>query len=166
MRRLPLFSVLAALLTLLLAPARLAADLVWTPQGGWKVEGGALAQLSGDEGRNALDLMNKARTAEEAHSTRSALKSYNLVYKKYPNSVFASEALYRAGRIYQQNQEYYKAFSTFQQMVSRYPNSEKFTQVIGEQYRIAADLFGEGELAHVALSSVERLLGISLADRK
>jgi len=26
-------------------------------------------------------------------------------------------------------------------MVARYPNSEKFTQVIGEQYRIAADLF-------------------------
>ncbi len=141
MRRLPLLSVLAALLTLLLAPARLAADLVWTPQGGWKVEGGALAQFNGEEGRNALDLMNKARTAEENHSNRSALKSYNLVYKKYPNSVFASEALFRAGRIYQQNLEYYKAFSTYQQMVSRYPNTEKFTQVIGEQYRIAADLF-------------------------
>ena len=28
---------------------------------------------------------------------------------------------------------------------------------------MAADMFGEGELAHVALSSVERLLGISLA---
>lgn len=31
---------------------------------------------------------------------------------------------------------------------------------------MAADLFGEGELAHVALTSVERLLGISLADKK
>ena len=31
---------------------------------------------------------------------------------------------------------------------------------------IAADLFGEGELAHVALASVERLLGISLAENK
>lgn len=31
---------------------------------------------------------------------------------------------------------------------------------------IAADLFGEGELGHVALSSVERLLGISLAETK
>jgi AcrR family transcriptional regulator len=30
---------------------------------------------------------------------------------------------------------------------------------------IAADLFGEGELAHVALSSVERLLGIRFADK-
>jgi len=31
---------------------------------------------------------------------------------------------------------------------------------------MAADMFGEGELAHVALSSVERLLGISLAEKK
>ena len=30
---------------------------------------------------------------------------------------------------------------------------------------MAADMFGEGELAHVALSSVERLLGISLANK-
>jgi len=30
----------------------------------------------------------------------------------------------------------------------------------------AADLFGEGELAHVALASVERLLGIKLTDKK
>jgi outer membrane protein assembly factor BamD len=141
MRRLPFLSLLAATAALLLAPARLAADLVWTPQDGWKVEGGALAGFSGEEGRNALDLMNKARSAEEAGSSRSALKTYNSVYKKYPNSVFAAEALYRAGRIYHQDQQYYKAFSTYQTMVSRYPSSEKFNQVIGEQYRIAADLF-------------------------
>ena len=30
---------------------------------------------------------------------------------------------------------------------------------------MAADMFGEGELGHVALSSVERLLGISLANK-
>ena len=30
---------------------------------------------------------------------------------------------------------------------------------------IAADMFGEGELAHIALSSVERLLGITLAEK-
>ena len=141
MRRLSPPLVLAALLALLFVPARLAADLIWTPQGGWRVEGGALAGLGGDEGRNALDLMNKARTAEEANSQSSALKLYINVTKKYPNSVFASEALYRTGLIYQKRQQYYKAFDTFQQMLSRYPNSEKFTQVIGEQYRIASMLF-------------------------
>jgi outer membrane protein assembly factor BamD len=141
MRRLPLSLLFAAAAALFIVPARVTADLVWTPQDGWKVEGGALAGLAGEEGRHALDSMNRARAAEESRNSGSALKLYTSVAKKYPNSVFAPEALYRAGRIQQQNQQYYKAFATFQQLVSRYPSSEKFNQVIGEQYRIAADLF-------------------------
>src|SRR3954469_8812977 len=72
------------------------ADLVWTAQGGWRVEGGALSGLAGAEGRNALDQMNKARSAEERNSLRSAIKTYESVAKKYPNSIYAPEALYRA----------------------------------------------------------------------
>lgn len=141
MSRLPSFLSLAALCGLLLAPARLAADLIWTPQGGWKAEGGILAGFSGEDGRNALDYMNKARAAEEAGHDGSALSSYGNVTKKYPNSVFAAEALYRIGLIREKRRQYYKAFDTYQQMVARYPNSEKFNQVIGEQYRIASQLF-------------------------
>ena len=47
------------------APARLAADLVWSRETGWRMEGGALAGLTGGEGRNALDQMNRARSSEE-----------------------------------------------------------------------------------------------------
>ncbi|HEX2861747.1 MAG TPA: outer membrane protein assembly factor BamD [Lacunisphaera sp.] len=137
---------LAALAALLFFPARSAADLVWTPEGGWKVEGGVLAGFSGEEGRNALDLMNKARTAEEAGNEGSAFKHYNSVTKKYPNSVYAAEALFRMGLIQQKQRKYHKAFQSYQNLVSRYPNSEKFNQVIGEQYRIASDL-GEGKRA-------------------
>jgi outer membrane protein assembly factor BamD len=146
MRRPSFPLLLAALAVILLLPARLAADLVWTPEEGWKVQGGALAGFSGEEGRNALDLMNKARRAEEAGSERSAFKHYNNVTKKYPNSVYASEALFRMGLIQQKQRKYHKAFQTYQSLVSRYPNTEKFNQVIGEQYRIASDL-SEGKRA-------------------
>jgi outer membrane protein assembly factor BamD len=131
---------LAALAVLSLLPARLAADLVWTPEGGWKVEGGALSSLMGEEGRNALDLMNKARSAEEAGNDGTALRHYGNVIKRYRNSVYAAEALYRTGLIQQKQRKYHKAFQTFQSLVTGYPNSEKFNQVIGEQYRIASDL--------------------------
>jgi outer membrane protein assembly factor BamD len=141
MRRLTLTLFLAALSGLLIAPARLAAELVWTPSGGWRVEGGVLAGLATEDGRNALDIMNKARAAEEAGQQKYALKLYASISKKYPNSVFSSEALFRTGMIHEKRQEYYKAFDAFQLLVSRYPNSEKFNQVIGEQYRIASMLF-------------------------
>ncbi len=146
MRRLPLPFLLAVLAAVLLTPARLAADLVWTPEGGWKVQGGVLATLQGEEGRNALDLMNKARTAEEAGEEGRAFKAYTQVIKKYPNSVYAAEALFRTGLIQQKQRKYHKAFQTYQLLVAGYPNSEKFNQVIGEQYRIASDL-AEGKRA-------------------
>lgn len=146
MRRLSTLLLPAVLAAIVLAPARLAADLVWTPESGWKVQGGALSSLMGEEGRNALDLMNKARQAEENGDDSKALKHYTQVTKRYANSVYAAEALYRTGLIQQKQRKYHKAFQSFQLLVSGYPNSEKFNQVIGEQYRIASDL-AEGKRA-------------------
>jgi outer membrane protein assembly factor BamD len=131
---------LFALAFLIAAPARLAADLVWTPQTGWKVEGGVLSGLTGTEGRNALDTMNKAREAEEDRSNRRAIKLYNRVAKKYPNSIYAPEALYRSAMLRLQKKQYVKAFDDFQAVLVRYPNTPRFDQIVGEQYRIASAL--------------------------
>src|SRR5678815_3384316 len=130
-RRLPAFlCVLFAVLNLL-AIAR--ADLVWSPQTGWRVEGGVLSGLSGAEGRNALDQMNKARTAEEAGSRRSASSTYRAVAKKYPNSIYAPEALYRSARLRLAGKNYTKSFEDFQQVLARYPNTRRFNEIVGER---------------------------------
>ena len=135
----PVFGLVLTILALAL-PARLAADLVWTPQGGWRVEGGALSGLTGNDGRNAVELMNKARTAEEQGSSGSALGSYEKVAKKYPNSVYAPEALYRAAKLRLARKQYLKAFEDYQNVTIRYPNTKRFNEIVGEQYRIASAL--------------------------
>jgi outer membrane protein assembly factor BamD len=147
MRRSSLFALLGLVLTLCGA-ARLHAELVWTPGKGWEVKGGVLAGLTGEDGRNALDAMNKARAAEEAGDTRKAIKGYESVTKKFPNSVYASEAFYRTGLLQEKRREYYKAFESLQQIVFRYPNSERFNQVVGDQYRIAQGLL-DGKRAYM-----------------
>ncbi|MCX6956201.1 MAG: outer membrane protein assembly factor BamD [Verrucomicrobia bacterium] len=116
------------------------ADLVWTKDTGWRVEGGALAGLSGADGRKALDLMNEARTKEENGSRRSAIKAYANVAKKYPNSIYAPEALYRSARLRLAGRDFQKAFEDYQAVVGRYPNTKRFNEIIGEQYRIASAL--------------------------
>ena len=122
-------------------PARLAAELVWKPQTGWRVEGGVLAGVAGGpEARNALELMNKARNDEERHHVGAAISGYNKVGKKYPNSIYAPEALYRAAKLYLGRKEYYNSFSAFQSVVGRYPSTRRFNEIIGEQYRIAGSL--------------------------
>lgn len=138
-RRLPVaLSILFSVCCLLTAIAR--ADLVWNPQTGWSLDGGALSGLAGAEGRNALDQMNKARTAEEAGSSRSAIKTYQSVAKRYPNSIYAPEALYRSARLRLSRKEFTKAFEDFQQVLGRYPNTRRFNEIVGEQYRIASAL--------------------------
>lgn len=139
LRRLPILALTLAAVFLSL-PARLAAELVWKPGTGWQVDGGAISGLLGSEGRNAVELMNKAREAEENKSVGSALSSYNKVAKKYPNSIYAPEALYRAAKLHLTRKEYFKAFESYQGVVGRYPNSKHFSEIIGEQYRIASAL--------------------------
>lgn len=121
-----------------LATAR--ADLVWTPGQGWSVEGGVLAGVTGDEARNALDLMNTARNAEESGNSKRAIKNYRRTADRYPNSIYAAEALYRAGLLLEKRREYYKAFDTLQEIVYKYPNNPRFSQVIADQYRISSAL--------------------------
>lgn len=116
------------------------ADLIWTKEAGWRVEGGALSGMAGAEGRTALDQMNKARAAEEAGSALSASRSYQAIAKRYPNSIYAPEALYRSARLRLSRKEYTKAFDDFQQVLSRYPNTRRFNEIVGEQYRIASAL--------------------------
>ena len=112
------------------------AELVWSAQTGWRVEGGMLSGLTGAEGRNALDQMNKARSAEEGGSLRSAVKTYQSIAKKWPNSVYAPESLYRSAKLQLRRQEYTKSFEDFQQVLSKYPNTKRFNEIVGEQYRI------------------------------
>lgn len=119
---------------------RLAAGLVWSPGTGWQAEGGIAAGLGGIDSVNALDLMNRARDAEEAGSLRRALKLYRSVEKDYTNSIYAPEALYRSAKVRLARRQYFKAFEAYQGAVSRYPSYDRFNEIVGEQYRIAAAL--------------------------
>ena len=116
------------------------ADLVWGPDTGWKIEGGILSGLTGADGRDALILMNKARTAEEGRHYHTALKAYARVVKIYPNSIYAPEAYYHTGNIWLARGRYYKAFDSYQQILTRYPNTKRFNELIEDQYRIASAL--------------------------
>ncbi|OAM87743.1 outer membrane protein assembly factor BamD [Termitidicoccus mucosus] len=141
----PVFFIRPAIRLLLLAFAlaisgRLAAELIWTPENGWKIEGGVLSGLVGNEGRNALGLMNEAREDEEKGRVRPAIKDYERVGKRYSNSIYAPEALYRAAKLQREIRKYNKSFNNFQTVVSRYPNTTRFDEIIGEQYNLGAAL--------------------------
>lgn len=137
-RRCGVFALLITLFGVLAGVAR--ADIVWHPDTGWQIEGGALAGVTGPAARNALELMNRARESEERGNARSAIRSYRRVAKKYPTSVYASEALYRTGKLYLLRKQYFKSFEAFSATLINYPNTKYFNDIVGEEYRIASAL--------------------------
>ncbi len=134
---------LAAAVALGAAP-RLAADLEWSPSTGWKIEGGALSGLTGAPGKTALEMMNRARRSEEEGSNHAAIRVYERVASKYPGSVYAPEAYFRAAQLLIKRKQYYDAFKDLQTVLRRYPNTKRFNDVVGEQYRIASILMDGG----------------------
>ena len=135
---------LIAIAASVLLTTRARADLVWTPEGGWQLEGGAFSGLAETEGRNAIDLMNKGRAAEEKGNYGAALRHYGKAVKKYPNSIWAPEALYRSAHLRLLRKQYYKAFDDYQVIIGKYPSTKRFDEIIGEQYHIATILLNGG----------------------
>lgn len=133
------FSLLVTLVAFAI-PSQLSAEVVWAPGTGWRIEGGALSGLTGLEGRSALDLMNKARNKEEKGNYGSALRTYKKVIKKYSTSIYTPEALYRSAKLYLKRKQYAKSFDAYAGIIARYPNTPRFNEIIGEQYRIASAL--------------------------
>jgi len=133
------------LASLLLLAGRACAELVWTPQSGWKVEGGVLATTpDGGTSYSAVGLMNKARAAEEKGHNGTAIKYYGRVAKRYANSIYAGEAQYRMGNLRFARQQYLKAFAAYQAVIVNYPNTTRFNEIIGKQYQIATILLDGG----------------------
>jgi outer membrane protein assembly factor BamD len=138
-RRIGFFITLVVLLSA--ATSALRAELVWDPQNGWRVEGGALADfVATPEGQNAKSLMDSGRRAEEAGKEGTALSAYKKVAKKYSGSVFAPEALYRSAAIYEKRRQFTKAFRNLQTIITQHPAYGRFNDVLSSQYRIAEKL--------------------------
>jgi outer membrane protein assembly factor BamD len=135
---------LIAIAASVLLTAHARADLVWTPEGGWQLEGGVLSGLAETEGRNAIDLMNKGRAAEEKGHSSTAISYYTKAVKKYPNSIWAPEALYRTAQLRFLRKQYYKAFDDYQRIIGTYPSTKRFDEIIGRQYHIATILLNGG----------------------
>ena len=101
--------------------AKASADLVWSADKGWRVEGGVLANVIGESSTvsNAIDAMNKARSAQEQRSFRSALEYYAVVIADYPESIFAPEALFQSAKIYLERGQFPEAYESVEQIIKQ-----------------------------------------------
>ncbi|PJA44614.1 MAG: outer membrane protein assembly factor BamD [Verrucomicrobia bacterium CG_4_9_14_3_um_filter_43_20] len=128
------------LVSFLICSNALLADLVWTPETGWKAEGGLTERFLGEEitARHGLDAMNLAKEEQEKGNDLAALNLYKKVYTEYSTSLLAPEALYQSSIILKNRHQFAEAFKKLQLIITRYPEYPKFNQVIEEEFEIAS----------------------------
>lgn len=115
------------------------ADMTWTPESGWRVEGGLQAIGIGnpEEASTALNLMHRARREQEVDNNGQALRLYRRVIRRYGTSLLAPEAHFQSGRIRIERRQWTHAFNHFQTIVDNHPDYARFGEVILHQYEIA-----------------------------
>ena len=118
------------------------ADLVWTPDRGWVVEGGVLANVLGEavNVKNALEAMNEGKKAQDEGDNWLALGYYQTVVRDYPDSIFAPEAYFQLSKVYLSRGQFWNAYESLQEIVKRYPDYPRFDSVIGAEYNVASTI--------------------------
>src|SRR5262245_16142570 len=94
--------------------------------------GGVDEELTGD----AVDLFQIGETAEKEGDSKRAIRAYKSLVKRHPKDKLASEALYRAAHLQEQDHNYFVAAASFSQLVEKYPGSPHFEEAIESQFRI------------------------------
>ena len=124
----------------LMLSCSLRADLVWTRDQGWQIQGGVLANVLGEVQNvsNALEAMNEGKKAQDEGDYWTAIGYYKIVTTGYPDSIFAPEAYYQMAKAYVARGQYFDAYLALQEVVKRYPDYPKFNQIIGEEFNVAS----------------------------
>src|SRR5581483_126864 len=127
-RVLLVFSVAAFLL-----PESSKASVVFKP--GKKAEytgPGGEEELTGD----AVELFQVGQAAENEGNSKRAVRAYKSLVKRHPKDKLASEALYRAAKLEEQQHNLFGAADLFAQLVEKHPSSPHFEEAIEAQFRI------------------------------
>ncbi len=124
----------------IIACSSASADLVWTADKGWQVQGGVVANVLGEAKNvsNALEAMNEGKKAQDDGSNWLALSYYKAVVKDFPDSIFAPEAYYQMSLVYTKRGQFMDAFESLEEVINRYPDYPKFNSIIGEEYNVAS----------------------------
>lgn len=139
----PTLAVLAILAALVTFPARSDA-LLWGLLGRddrWR-------NVDPDrQNREAEPIIVEARRLDAEGRTKAALSAYTRVWKLYPGSRFAAEALFRSGRLRMKREDWRDAFDAYTNLVRSYPESPYFDQIVADLFDIGT-AYEEGRGIH------------------
>ncbi len=97
-----------------------------------------------EQDRLAQPIYQDALEAETGGKLKRAAKLYKKVWENFAGSTLAPEAAYRFAKIEKRRKKWKSALAAYQRVVSFYPDSPYFNEVVADQFEIAA-AFEEGD---------------------
>lgn len=86
---------------------------------------------------DANALLSEGQAYQKSGETRKALSTYKEIYKKYPNSSAAPEALYARAHMLDQEGDLIKAFDDYQTLILNYQASSRYLTSLKRQNAVA-----------------------------
>jgi outer membrane protein assembly factor BamD len=116
----------------LIFPESVAASVVFQPGKKAKFVAPGEEQVSD----TALELYNKAQSAEKQGNLKRAINAYADLVRHHPKDALAPSALYRGAQLQEQTHAYFSAADSYRLLVEKYPGSPHFDEAIEAQFRI------------------------------
>jgi outer membrane protein assembly factor BamD len=115
------------------------AGLVWQAGEGWVDEGGDAVHAT--TAKTQLDL---ARDLETKEIYKDALKAYESLLRRWPLSIYSGEAQFKIGLMNERTSDFWKAYKSYEKVVTKFPGSQFFDLAIERMYSIG-NLYLSGE---------------------
>lgn len=126
-------------------PSRGFAFWVWTPETNkWENPKYAVKDTPSEQLQYAL-------TFYQSREYKEAIQEFRKLINHYPRAREAADAQYYIGSSWEQMDNPQEAFKNYQEVVDKYPFSERSAEIVGKQYDIAVKLLeGRGKLGLLA----------------
>ena len=129
------FGILVLLTVLALLPSRSPAPLVFVPGEGWYYESyGENAKWQRPRAKEQLEVAEQAFSNKDYSITMHAA---HRILRVWPLSDYAPRAAYLMGRCFEIDHRDEEAFNAYQEIITKYPKSGQYNEVLWRQYEIA-----------------------------
>ncbi|MGE3163450.1 MAG: outer membrane protein assembly factor BamD [Planctomycetota bacterium] len=148
-------SLVAILLAVMLADAR--ADLVWTPEGGWR-------NPASDVRATAVELLASSQAAFEAREYRDAATGLRWLLRRYPNSPEATPALRLLLDAQFLGQDYEAALVTIETLLKARPDADTVSEVVWRKYEIGSAFLAGRKRSFLGIPYAGGSYGVEILD--
>ncbi len=131
MKNRTIFPILIAFLAVFMLPQTSPAPIVWNPDTGWQTEG-KVPILDTPQ-----DQIEAGKKCEEKKDWENALNNYRVTIRLWPQSPYSPQARFGEARMLEQLGLFDKAFVSYQKLIEKNPNDERFGEILKHQYEIA-----------------------------